>query len=109
MKKYSLIFAAAAALSLIACSKDNSETDEQENPNPTQFAVTLVKADIAVDKDGFNMITDGGFERFSGDEGWKSKSLWYLPEWISEAETPLSGKRTVHADCNTHDWRDVAV
>lgn len=57
MKKYSLILAAAAALSLVACSKDNSKPDEQENPNPTQFAVTLVKADIAVDKDGFNMIT----------------------------------------------------
>lgn len=108
MKKYSFIFAAAAALSLVACSKDNGGTTEQENPNPTQLAVTLVKADIAVDKDGFNMLTDGGFERFAGDENWKSKSLWYLADYISEAETPLSGKRTLHADCNARDtWRDV--
>ncbi len=109
MKNYNSIIAAFAALSLVACSKDNGGSSEKENPNPTQLSVNLVKADIAIDKDGFNMLTDGGFERFSGDENWKSKSLWYLPEWVGEAETSLTGSRTLHADCNTHDWRDVAV
>lgn len=108
MKNYSAIIAAAAALAVVSCSKDNSQ-GIQENPDPTQISVNLFKADIAVDKDGFNMLTDGGFERFAGDEDWKSKSLWYLPEWTGEAETPLTGSRTLHADCNSHDWRDVAV
>lgn len=108
MKNYRFIVAAAAAMAVVACSKDNNR-GEQENPNPTQISLSLFKADISVDKDGFNMLTDGGFERFVGDGNWKSKSLWYLPEWIGEAETPLSGSRTLHADCNTHDWRDVAV
>lgn len=108
MKNYRLFVAAAAAMAVVACSKDNNQ-GEQENPNPTQISLSLFKADISVDKDGFNMLTDGGFERFVGDENWKSKSLWYLPEWVGEAETPLSGSRTLHADCNTHDWRDVAV
>ena len=109
MKKINLLIATAAALSLAACSKENSNGGDSENPNPTQLAVKLVKADIAVDKDGFNMLTDGGFERFAGDENWKSKSLWYLPEWVSEAETAYLGKRTIFADCNSHDWRDVAI
>lgn len=109
MRKSSIIAAAAAALALVACSKDNNGTTEKENPNPTQIPINLVKADITVDRDGFNMLTDGGFERFTGDEDWKSKSLWYLPEYVDEAETALTGSRTLHADCNSHDWRDVAL
>lgn len=109
MKKTSLlILAASAALVAVSCGKENG-TEQKENPNPTQLSVSLFKAGIAVDPDGFNMLTDGGFERFIGDENWKSKSLFYLPEWDSEAETAYAGQRTIHADCNVDGWRDVAV
>lgn len=106
------LFVAAIALMAVACSKNDGGNPNvpQENPDPTTFGnVWLVKSDIVVDPDGFNMFTDGGFERFTGDEEWKSKSLWYLPEYISEAETPYNGNRTIYADCNIDGWRDVAI
>lgn len=100
-----------AAMTMISCDKENGKEDNggiKENPNPTTINnVYVVKTDIAVDPDGFNMLTDGGFERFIGDPDWKSKSLWYLPEFVGEAETAYSGSRTLYMDCNSHDWRDI--
>ncbi len=112
MKNRMYLAALLCAATVISCSKDEDGNGGgyKENPNPTEFGnVWLVKSDIAVDPDGFNMFTDGGFERFAGDLDWKEKSLWYLPEYISEAETPYNGARTLYADCNSHDWRDVAI
>lgn len=108
MKKQ-LIFIAALAM-VVSCQKEGKEDGPKENPNPTTIeGVTLVKTEIAVDPEGFNMLTDGGFERFAGDENWKQKSLWYLPDYVSEAETAYSGARTLHGDCNSRDWRDLAI
>lgn len=110
MKKFVFFAAAAAMLVLVSCSKDNGGGKQEENPNPTQItSFGLYKADIEVDPEGFNMLSDGGFENFQGDEDWKSKSLWYLPEYISEAETPLTGNRSISADCNLDGWRDCCL
>lgn len=109
MKKF-LIFAAAAVVLIASCKKDSQKQTETENPNPTTFSgLYVVNSDVVVDPDGFNMLTDGGFERFIGNPEWKSKSLFYLPENVSEAETAYNGKRTLFADCNFDGWTDVAV
>lgn len=111
MKK-ALLIAMGALVLFASCSKDDNggKGEKKENPNPSTISkVSLVGSNLVVDPDGFNMLTDGGFERFVGDTAWKAKSLWYLPEWISEAETAYSGSRTIHADCNVDGWRDVAV
>lgn len=111
MKKNFILVAALAATTFASCDKTETPTGGiKENPNATSISdVALVKSGIEVDPEGFNMLTDGGFERFAGDENWKSKSLWYLPEWDTEAETAYSGNRTVYADCNVDGWRDVAA
>lgn len=112
MKIVRLLSIATMCAMLFASCKGNGEEKNggKENPNPTKItAFSLIKADLAVDTDGFNMITDGGFERFIGDENWKSKSLFYLPEWDSEAPEAFQGSRTIKADCNSHDWRDIFI
>ncbi len=112
MKKLIYFAAIIAAAAMVSCNKDNGGDNGgvQENPNPTSInGIYVVKSDIAVDPEGFNMLTDGGFERFAGDTEWKSKSLWYLPEWDTEAETAYNGSRTIYADCNVDGWRDIAV
>ncbi|MBQ8839347.1 MAG: DUF4185 domain-containing protein [Bacteroidales bacterium] len=112
MKKY-LLMLAACCLAFAACEKENGNGNgngPEENPEPTQITSFYVgQTGIAVDPDGFNMLTDGGFENFIGDEDWKSKSLSYLPEYVSESEVPLTGERSIYADCNTDGWRDIAV
>lgn len=111
MKKTTFIYATIAMMA-VAASCDNGSKDDQpkENPNPTTISsVYTVKTDIAVDPDGFNMLTDGGFENFIGDPEWKGRSLWFLPEWVSEADSAHAGARTLYIDGNTHDWRDFAV
>ncbi|MBQ8484114.1 MAG: hypothetical protein IJ504_07425, partial [Bacteroidales bacterium] len=112
MKKYLFILAAAFTM-LAACEKDQNGDGNgslKENPNPTSISsLYLAKTEIAVDPDGFNMLTDGGFENFIGDENWKSKSLYYMPEYVSEAETPLTGSRSLHANVGFDGWGDVAV
>ena len=94
MKIVKLLGIATMCAVLFASCKDNGKEENggKENPNPTKItAFSLIKADLAVDTEGFNMITDGGFERFIGDENWKAKSLFYLPEWDSLVNLVLEG------------------
>lgn len=114
MKKSMLLFA-AGLMAFAACQKEGNgdgtgDGTPAENPNPTKISSFYVAStDVVADPNGFNMLTDGGFENFIGDENWKSKSLTYLADYITEAETALSGSRSLHADCNLDGWRDVAV
>ena len=112
MKKYLFILAAAFTM-LAACEKDQNGDGNgslKENPNPTSISsLYLAKTEIAVDPDGFNMLTDGGFENFIGDENWKSKSLYYMPEYVSEAEIPLTGSRSLHANHSTPFAESIAT
>lgn len=110
MKRYLITLAAVVAVFAISCNKGEKETKTKENPNPTSIGgVYLVNATVEADPEGFNMITDGGFEHFIGDENWKSRSLWYLPDYVTEAENAYDGARTLYADCNCQDWRDIAI
>lgn len=112
MKKTFFIFA-AALMAFAACEKEGTGDNgggntPAENPDPTKITSFYVaQTDIVADPDGFNMITDGGFEHFIGDENWKARSLTYLAEYVSEAETPLTGQRTLYLDFNSRDWRDI--
>lgn len=110
MKKY-ILLALVAIFALASCKKnagpESGASDGQPKTDITSVYVGSAK--ITEDPDGFNMISDPGFEFHIGDPEWKSKSVWFLPEWVSEAETPYNGSRTLYADCNSHDWRDVAI
>lgn len=92
MKKSMLLFA-AGLMALAACQKEGNGDGTgtgtpAENPNPTKISSFYVAStDVVADPNGFNMLTDGGFENFIGDENWKSKSLTYLADYITEAET----------------------
>ncbi len=110
MKKHLFIFTVVLA-TLMACEKKPNGDDQiKENPNPTTInEFYLAKADIAADPDGFNMLTDGGFEHFIGDENWKQKSLYYLPDIVSEAQVPLNGQRSLYVDCGSEGWKDAAI
>ena len=113
MKKFMLIFA-AALMAFAACQKEGEgEGDGKtpaENPNPTKITSFYVAStDVVVDPNGFNMITDGGFENFIGDENWKAKSLFYLPDNISEAEEAYSGNRSIFANCDGEGWWETCT
>lgn len=114
MKK-NLLMLAAVLTALVACDKEpngdvNGGGTVNENPDPTSIeSVYLAKASIVADPNGFNMLTDGGFENFAGDENWKAKSLYFMPDYVTEAEAPLTGSRSLHADVGFDGWGDVAV
>ena len=111
MKKLFVLVLAVAACMMISCKKD-PKGGSQEDDNLAQTTVPglyYATATLSEDPNGFNMFTDPGFEFNAGDVDWKAKSVWYLPDYISEAETPFNGTRSLYADCNTHDWRDVCI
>ena len=114
MKK-SMLFFAAGLMAFAACQKDGNgdgagNETPAENPNPTKISSFYVAStDVVADPDGFNMITDGGFENFIGDENWKAKSLFYLPDNISEAEAAYSGQRSLFANCDGEGWWETCT
>lgn len=86
----------------------------QINPQPTKpSGINLLGIVLGQDSDGFNMLSDGGFENFSAESTtyWKDHSLWYVPDyvWAYDDADIKSGKRSLYADLNTHDWRDVII
>lgn len=113
MKKSLLIFA-AGLMAFAACDPADQDgtgnNNPAENPNPTKISSFYVAStDVVADPNGFNMITDGGFENFIGDENWKSKSLFYLPDNISEAEAAYSGQRSLYANCDGEGWWETCT
>ena len=111
MKKLFVLVLAVATCMMISCKKD-PKGGSQEDDNLAQTTVPglyYATATLSEDPNGFNMFTDPGFEFNAGDVDWKAKSVWYLPDYISEAETPFNGTRSLYADCNTHEWRDVCI
>ena len=113
MKKSLLIFA-AGLMAFAACDPADQDgtgnNNPAENPNPTKISSFYVAStDVVADPNGFNMLSDGGFENFAGDENWKSKSLSFLPEYVGEAETALTGSRSLHADCHSRDFQSICV
>lgn len=88
--------------------------DCQINPNPTAVGgIKLLNIQLDEDAFGFNVLSDGGFENFpTKDCGyWKNHTLWYVPNyaWAYNDAGIRSGKRSLFADLNTHDWRDVVI
>lgn len=86
----------------------------QVNPTPsTPLGAKLLGVALASDSDGFNMLSDGGFENQPGQSCgvWKDHTLWYIPDyvWAYDDSGMRSGNRSLFADLNTHDWRDVVV
>lgn len=112
MKKVLFALALIAAACMVFSCKKGPKGSSQEDDNLAQTTVPslyFATASLSDDPNGFNMLTDPGFEFHAGDVDWKAKSVWYLPDYISEAETPFNGTRSLYADCNTPDWRDVCI
>lgn len=112
MKK-NFIFSAFAILALasVACQKDNGEGSGIDLENSTSLISSLyvIESGLSSDPDGFNMISDGGFERFASDPDWKSKSLWWFNEGITESEEPCTGSRSIRLFYDGEGWNDLAV
>lgn len=112
MKKAILALALVAAACMVFSCKKGPKGGDQEDDNLAQTTVPslyFATASLSDDPNGFNMFTDPGFEFHAGDVDWKAKSVWYLPDYVSEAENPFNGTRTLYVDGNTHDWRDACV
>ena len=108
MKK-TLFFSAAAliALAMLSCQKDPSNNGgvNLETEKSSVASLYVVETGIQADPDGFNMITDGGFER----ENWKTNTLFWHPENIESSEEPCSGNNSIRLYNNGEGWFDLAI
>lgn len=110
MKKLFILCAPAiAAFALLSCQGEGSTVVDLENPTSAVSSLYLVDTEINLDPEGFNMITDGGFERFAGDSTWKTKSLWWFNEENTESEEPCTGSRSIRLFHDGDGWFDLAV
>lgn len=108
MKKNLLFLAASlVALSMVSCSKENGQESgpNLEEPSSTVSGLYVVETGIKADPDGFNMITDGGFER----ENWKTNTLFWHPETIESSEEPCTGKNSIRFFYDGEGWNDLAI
>ena len=108
MKK-TLFFSAAAliALAMLSCQKDPSNNGgvNLETEKSSVASLYVVETGIQADPDGFNMITDGGFER----ENWKTNTLFWHPETIESSEEPCTGNNSIRFFLNGEGWQDLAI
>lgn len=110
MKKYLLIFAAAvAALAICSCNKE-PKPGKDEGPDLEKVAsevkgLQVIETTLAVDPDGFNMLTDGGFER----EDWDTHTLFWHPYGIELSEEPCTGNHSIRFYKDGEGWEDLAV
>ncbi len=86
----------------------------QVNNSPTTpSGMDLLEINLSADPDGFNMLSDGGFENHAGlaSSAYKAKSLWYIPSyaWTYDDSDVRSGSRSLFVDMNTHDFRDACI
>ncbi len=114
MKKY--FFLIAAAFAVMAVSSCNGKDDPEnkggkvdiDNPTSSVASLYVINAPVKDDPEGFNMLTDGSFDRFQNDPDWKAKSLWYMNELVEESAEPYDG-RSLHLFYDGEGWYDLAV
>lgn len=105
MKHINYYIFAISVATLVSCSKDKTnQTVDLENATSSVNDVYVINTGIAADPAGFNMITDGGFERAN----WKTNTLWWHPEDIEESSEPCDG-RSIRLFYNGEGWRDLAI
>ena len=84
------------------------------NASPTTpSGMDLLEITLSSDSNGFNMLSDGGFENHPGAawDVYKTKTLWWISEygWTYNDADVRSGSRSVFIDMNSHDWRDGCI
>lgn len=108
MKKSLLLSASAIiALAMVSCQKDPSDNGgaNLETVKSSVASLYVVETGIQADPDGFNMITDGGFER----ENWKTNTLFWHPEGIESSEEPCTGNNSIRLYYDGEGWNDLAI
>lgn len=110
MKKY-IAMAAVILAATVSCNKSGVEGNDVdlENISSDVNSLYVIQSGLTADPDGFNMLTDGGFERFAGSGEWKDKSLFWLNEDIAESEEPCTGSRSIRLFFDGEGWKDLAI
>ena len=108
MKKYFFISVMTiAALAMVSCNKEKGPEGgvNLEDITSNVSALYVVETGIQADPDGFNMLTDGGFER----ENWKTNTLFWHPANIESSEEPCTGKNSIRLFYDGEGWQDLAI